>query len=99
MGGDHLVRYFRSTVEIYATICAQLDAAYGYPNESTKTDRTLPLASALPTDSSGMVYLAVQQWFCEYILPSEMLPQLLAVGAVSEITAEEYSKVAASQSP
>lgn len=84
------MRYFRSTPAVYAAICAQLDAAYGYPNAATKTERTLPLASDLPTDGTGRVYLAVSAEYCDFILPSQMLPELIASGAVEEIDAAAY---------
>jgi hypothetical protein len=93
MGRD-AVRYFRSTPAVYADICAQLDAAYGYPNEATKTLRTLPLVETLPVDGDGRVYLAVSADYCEFHLPSELLPQLIAAGLVEEITAAEYDAVA-----
>jgi hypothetical protein len=85
------MRYFRSSPAVYAAICQQLDAAYGYPNAETKTERTLPLAGTLPSDTSGRVYLAVSEAYCEYNLPSELLPQLIAAGQVEEITAEQYA--------
>jgi hypothetical protein len=85
------MRYFRSTPAVYTPICAQLDAAYGYPNEETKTFRTLPLAADLPADGQGRVYLAVDAAYCDYILPGEMLPQLLASGAVEEVDAATYA--------
>lgn len=88
------VRYFRATPAVYAQICDQLDAAYGYPNSETKTLRTLPLADTLPTDSQGRVYLAISAEYCDYILPSEMLPELLASGAVEEIDATTFLSVA-----
>ena len=84
------MRYFRSTPAVYASICSQLDAAYGYPNAETKTERTLPLAGDLPTDSGGRVYLAVSAAYCDYILPGQMLPDLLASGAVAELTEAQY---------
>lgn len=93
------MRYFRSTQDVYASICQQLDAAYGYPNEATKTVRTLPLASDLPSDSLGRVYLAIQNDFCNFVLPSQMLQQLLASGAVEEITHAEYQAVIPSLPP
>ena len=85
------MRYFCTTPAIYADICGQLDAAYGYPNAETKTERTLPLASELLADGQGRVYLAVDAAYCEYILPGEMLPQLLASGAVEEVDAATYA--------
>ena len=87
------MRYFRATPAVYADICAQLDAAYGYPNAETKTERTLPLAADLPSDGQGRVYLAISADYCDYILPSEMLPQLLASGLVEELTAAQYEAV------
>jgi hypothetical protein len=84
------MRYFRSTPAVYASICEQLDAAYGYPNVETKTARTLPLASDLPSDAQGRVYLAVSNDYCEYVLPSQLLPQLLASGAVEEVAEAQY---------
>lgn len=87
------MRYFRSTPAVYAAICSQLDAAYGYPNAETKTERTLPLAETLPADDQGRVYLAISAEYCDYILPSEMLPELLASGAVEEIDAAAYAAV------
>jgi hypothetical protein len=85
------VRYFRATAAVYADICAQLDAAYGYPNPATKTERALPLAASLPQDSNGLLYLAVTSEKCEYILPSEMLPQLITAGLIEEIDAATFS--------
>ena len=85
------MRYFRATPAVYAGICAQLDAAYGYPNEATKTLRTLPLASEVPTDGQGRVYLAVDAAYCDYILPGQMLPELLVSGAVEEVDAATYA--------
>jgi len=81
------MRYFRASPAVYASICAQLDEAYGYPNAETKTERTLPLATELPSDSSGRVYLAVDAAYCDFILPGQMLPELIASGAVEEIDA------------
>jgi len=87
------MRYFRSTPAVYADICAQLDAAYGYPNAETKTLRTLPIAADLPADGQDRVYLAVSAAYCDYDLPSQLLPQLIAAGLVDEITAEQYAAV------
>ena len=87
------MRYFRANVAVYESICSQLDAAYGYPNTATKTLRALPLANELPTDQDGMVYLAISSEYCDYVLPSELLPQLLASEAVQEIAEQAYRSV------
>jgi hypothetical protein len=87
------MRYFRSTPAVYTGVCSQLDAAYGYPNAETKTERALPLPEELPADAQGRVYLAISQEYCDYNLPSELLPQLIAAGLVEEITAAQYAAV------
>jgi len=50
----------------------------------------LPLLSDLTLDAQGRVYLAISSAYCDYNLPSELLPQLIASGAVAEITEAEY---------
>ena len=92
-------RYFRSTPEVYGGICQQLDAAYGYPNAETKTERTLPPLAELPVDGEGRVYLAISADYCDYVLPSQMLPQLLASGAVEEIDEATYQAAVQPQEP
>ncbi len=87
------MRYFRAIPAVYASICAQLDAAYGYPNAEAKTQRTLPLLSELPSDAEGRFYLAVDSAFCDFILPGQILPNLIASGAVEEIAAQQYATV------
>lgn len=85
------LRYFRATPSVYEMLRAQLDEAYGYPNEATKTLTAIPLLDSLPSDSQGRVYLAIAADYCEYNLPSEMLPGLLSSGAVEEVDAATYS--------
>jgi hypothetical protein len=88
-----MTRYFRSTDEVLSLVNAQLDAAYGYPNEATRTNTALPPASECPHDSEGRVYLAVDGAYCDFILPSEMLPQLIDSGMVEEIDEATYGSI------
>jgi hypothetical protein len=83
-------RYFRAAASAYEAVCVQLDAAYGYPNAETKTARTLPAAADLPSDAAGRVYLSISRDYCDYVLPAQMLPSLLANGTVEELTPQEY---------
>lgn len=85
------MRYFRSNAETYEAVRSQLDAAWGYPNAETKTLTAIPPASELPADTQGRVYLAIQSEYCDYILPAQLLPQLLASGAVEEISEATYT--------
>ena len=79
------VRYFRSTPEVYESIRQALDAAWGYPNADTKTQTAIPLVSELAADANGTVYLYMPEDYCNYVLPSQMLRELLASGAVEEL--------------
>ena len=99
MGDNSRMRCFRCLPAVYVEICAQLDAAYGYPNAATKTERALPLVANLTTDDQGRVYLALSEAECKYDLPSELLPQLIAAGLVEELTAEQYAAVVPDEGP
>lgn len=88
-----MTRYFSASPEAYQYVAEQLDAAYGYPNASTRTERALPLLEDSP-QANGLVYLAIDATYCDYNLPAEMLPQLLASGQVNEISEAEYAAVA-----
>ena len=94
--GHHAMstRYFTAAVDVYEAVSAQLDGAYGYPNPGTRTERALPLASELPS-VDGLLYLAVDATYCDYNLPSEMLPQLLSAGLVGEIAEAKYTAATA----
>lgn len=82
---------------VYEAIRAQLDSAWGYPSAATKTLTAIPPAADLPCDDQGRVYLAISSEYCDYVLPSQMLPQLLASGAVEEIGEAAYLAVASPQ--
>jgi hypothetical protein len=88
-----MTRYFRSTDEVLSLVNAQLDAAYGYPNEATRTSNALPPAAECPHDAEGRVYLAVDGAYCDFILPSEMLPQLIDSGMTEEIDEATYGSI------
>jgi len=92
-------RHFRSAPDVYADICAQLDAEYGYPSAATKTLRTLPVASELPSDGGGRVYLSISAEYCDFVLPSQMLPALLASGVVEELTEQQWVAMFPSSMP
>lgn len=87
------LRYFRATTADYQSICQQLDAAYGYPNEESLTQRALPLAESLPSDSAGRVYVAIASAQCDLALSAELLATLLANGTVEELTHAEWANL------
>lgn len=84
------MRYFRAYPEVYEQVRLALDSAWGYPNSETKTDTAIPPSAELQSDAQGRVYLAISAEYCGYILPSEMLPGMLASGSVEEVGAAEY---------
>lgn len=88
-----MTRFFRSTDAVLLAVNADLDAAYGYPNAETRTATTLPPPADCPHDSQGRVYLAVDDAYCEFVLPSQVIPQLIESGMVEEITEQQYAAV------
>lgn len=82
-------RYFRSGEATYEGIRQTLDNAWGLPNDRGTVTCVQPSSTA-PRDSEGRVVLAVHSSFTEFTVAAEMLPQLLASGAVTEITEDEY---------
>lgn len=80
-------RFFRSSPAVYSQVLATLDAAWGFPKNGFD-HAFLPLSYA--PQKNGMAYLAIQAADAEMEPASEMLPQLLASGAVVEVTQSEY---------
>jgi hypothetical protein len=88
------MRYFRTANdEVYEQARLMLDAAWGHPNEATKTVTCIDPAAVAPRDSQGRIMLAVRTEFCEYSVAVDLLPQLLAGGVVEEIDEATYLAV------
>jgi hypothetical protein len=85
-------RFFRGDVATYEAIRADLDAAWGLPNHKG-TDTCIAPAATAPKDSQGRVLLAVHEEFATWKPAATLLPQLLASGAVVEITEADYRAV------
>jgi hypothetical protein len=91
MGDYAAMRYFRAgSVEVYEAVRANLDAAYGYPNDDTKTLTAICPALDAQTDASGRVYMVASQAECDFPVVAALLPQLLSSGLVEEIDAARY---------
>lgn len=86
------MRYFRCDAgdAAYEQARLALDAAWGHPNEATKTVTCIAPASVAPRDGQGRIVLAVDDAFCEYHAAASMLELMLGGGAAVEITAAEY---------
>jgi hypothetical protein len=87
-------RYFRTADEaLYEQVRLTLDAAWGHPTPDGKTLTCIDQAAVAPRDAAGRILLALRPAFVAYEPAASMLPDLLASGAVEEITAEEYQPV------
>lgn len=82
-------RFFRSDVATYEGIRQTLDQAWGLPN-GRGTQTCIEPAAAAPRDGQGRLLLAVDSAFTEFTVAVDVLPQLLASGAVTEITEAQY---------
>lgn len=88
-------RFFRTADDaMYEQVRLTLDAAWGHTPPTTCFD---PAAIA-PRDNQGRIVLAVNDEFCSYPVAVDLLPQLLASGAVAEIDEVTYM-AAISQTP
>jgi hypothetical protein len=82
-------RYYRAASDaVYEAVRLQLDAAFGHPGPVAVTAFT-PAADA-PHDSQGRPVLAVLEEFTTWEPVQTVLPDLLAGGLVTEITAADY---------
>lgn len=84
-------RYFRIPDDkTYESLRRRLDEAWGHPTPDGRTLTCVTPAADAPRDSAGRILLAVPTRFCAFEVVAAMLPDLLASGAVEEITAAEY---------
>jgi hypothetical protein len=81
-------RFFATDAATYEAVRLTLDAAWGHPKPGALT--CIEPAATAPRDSSGIVLLGVNFEFCEFPEARDALSQLLAGGAVEEITEAEY---------
>jgi len=79
--------FFRVTDDItYEQVRLGLDAAWGHSPPTTCVDP----AAVAPRDTDGNILLAVRPEFVSFDAVAEMLPGLLASGAVEQIAEAEY---------
>ena len=84
-------RYFRTAdAALYESIRLQLDAAWGHPTPDGKSVTCFDPAAVAPSDGSGRLLLAVREEFATWEPAATLLPQLLASGAVEEISEATY---------
>jgi hypothetical protein len=83
------MKFFRAADTVYEQARLALDAAWGLPNDNGTATCIEPAASA-PREEQGRIVLAVDDEFCAYPVAVDLLPQLLASGAVEEIDRATY---------
>lgn len=87
-------RFFRTADEaLYEQVRLALDEAWGHPTPDGQTVTCIDPAAVAPRDTANRILLSVDHRFTEFPAAAAMLPQLLASGAVEEITASEYQPV------
>jgi hypothetical protein len=80
-------RYFRTDSDaVYEQVRLGLDAEWQHVPPTT----CIKPAAVAFRDNAGRIVLAVRQEFAEFPAAAAMLPELLASGAVEEITRAEY---------
>jgi hypothetical protein len=90
-------RFFRATEEVYEGVRLTLDEAWGLPNDIGTVTCFEPAATGL-RDENNLLVLAVRHEFCQFSVASDLLPQLLAAGAIEEIEEAAY-RAALPQTP
>lgn len=90
-------RFFRADNAVYEMVRTNLDAAWGLPAHGQIT--CLEPAVTAPHGPDGLVYLGTWGTFCDYDDVRPLLTELLASGAVEEITAEQYREACEPKAP
>lgn len=83
-------RYFAADETTYEQVRATLDAAWGLPDGSGTVTCLRPASDNAPRDGFGRVVVGVLPEWCAWEPAATLLPQLLASGAVQEISAAAY---------
>lgn len=80
-------RFFVAAPIVFESVRQMADQAWGLPRNGQRT-AIAPIEFCPVVDS--MVYLCVRADHCEYPPFDVALPEMLAAGAVQEITEEQY---------
>jgi hypothetical protein len=87
-------RFFRAQPEVYEAMRSQLDAAFGHPRTGTET--AFQPVSMAPKDASGLAYLGVWDFFCEWPQVASLLQAAMDAGVVAEIDEATFRSAAPS---
>lgn len=90
-------RFFRSDATVYEMVRTSLDTAWGLPAHGQIS--CLEPAATAPRGQDGLVYLGTWDTFCDYDDVRPILGELIASGAVEEITGEQYRDAVEPKTP
>ena len=93
------MRYFREEIAgTYEAVRLTLNAAWGLPDGKGTVTCVAPESEAL-RDPQGRIVVAIKDFFCDWEPATTMLPELIAHGDISEITAEQYRQAIEKPTP
>ena len=81
-------RFFKASPDLYESLRAQIDAAWGYPTPHTQT--SIPPAAEQHKASDGDCIMGVKAEWLDWEPVATLMPQMLDLGAVVEISEAEY---------
>lgn len=81
-------RFFKAAQEVYESMRSQIDAAWGYPTPHTQT--SIPPADDQYKAADGDCLMAVKIEWLGWEPVATLMPQMLDMGAVEEISEAEY---------
>jgi hypothetical protein len=90
------MRFFRAGEQTWESMRAYLDAAWGYPTP-VGTQTCYPPYADATKDDQGRAYLGVNAEWANYEAVAAALPDLLASGAVEEISEADFFAVVSPQ--
>lgn len=98
MGRDDMThRFFKAPPEVYESLRAEIDAAWGYPTLHTQT--SIPPAAEQFKAADGDCIMGVKVEWTTWEPVATLLPQMLAIGAVEEISQADYFSAMPQPSP
>ena len=81
-------RFLKASPAVYEQVRAQIDAAWGYPTAYTAT--SIPTAAEQHKAADGDCIMGVTTEWTTWEPVATVLPQLIAAGAVVELTEAQY---------
>lgn len=81
-------RFFKASPEVYESLRGAIDAAWGYPTQHTET--SIPPAAVQFKDADGKCVMGVNEEWLSWEPVATLVPQMVSLGSVEEISEAEY---------